>query len=190
MTERVWMLTMDTPGAVCRNSEQRLATMKTVVCWDKDSTLVSTEKRQHLVPRVFAGELTWEQYALACATDEVQEGPAALMRLLAPDHLQFVLTAADDSALDIVLQTFEKASLPVDRIIMKPAGSKLGDDNGGLKVSWMRHLQASYRVVLAVEDWHDTAVRIREDLGIPVVVLNPCYPPELEAAKAIRRGNT
>lgn len=164
--------------------------IRTIVGWDKDSTLVSTEHRQHLVPRIKAGEMSWEDYALACADDVPFDGAATLMRLLAPHHLQYVMTGADDSARDLVLAMFGRHDLPVDRLLMKPRGLEKGPlANAEMKAAWINELHADgFRVVLFVEDWPETADAIREMTGVPVLVLNPCYPPELAAARAYRNG--
>lgn len=165
--------------------------LRSIVGWDKDSTLVSTEHRQHLVPRIRAGELTWEDYALACADDEPFEGAAALMRMLAPNYLQYVMTGADDSARDLVLATFGRYDLPVDKLMMKPRSDDEFSpaDNAQMKSRWIRELQRDgYAVALFVEDWPETADAIREMTGVPVLVLNPCYPPEIAAAKKYRAG--
>lgn len=170
------------------DSEITRGGLRTIVGWDKDSTLVSTEHRQHLVPLVKAGELSWEDYALACAGDQFVEGAVALMRLLAPHHLQFVMTGADNSAKHLVQASFTRQMLPVDRLMMKPRLDTI--DNGELKVRWIKGLERQgFKFVLFVEDWPETADMIRQLTGVPVLVLNPCYPAELEAAKKIRMGN-
>jgi hypothetical protein len=167
--------------------------LRTVVAWDKDSTLVSTMKRQHLVPKIKAGELTWEDYALACGEDEPIEGAVSLMKLLAPHHLQYVMTGADDSARDIVEAQFARLELPVDCLLMKPRSNAEfpPSANACMKARWIWDLRDQGKeVVLFVEDWPETAQMIRDLTDVPVLVLNPCYPPELAAAKVYRAGCT
>lgn len=166
--------------------------IRTIVGWDKDSTLVSTLHRQHLAEKCFEGKLSWEDYALACADDEPFEDVVELMRLLQPHHLQYVMSGADESAASLVQETFARYSVPVDKLLMKPPGWDTSESswNARLKIKWIEELQRDgYDVVLFVEDWPETADLIRKGTDVPVLVLNPCYPPELEAAMAIRKGN-
>jgi hypothetical protein len=161
---------------------------KTAVCWDKDSTLGSTLSRQWMVPEIKKGRKTWDDYSRACSDDPPVEAARVLMRELGRLHSQIVMSGATDCPeARIWLREHE---FPYDGLYLRPKGDYT--ENGLLKVRWIKDLQfTGCRVVLFVEDWPDTADTIRKETGVPVLVLNPCYPAELEAAKAVRRaGNT
>lgn len=162
--------------------------LKTVVAWDKDSTLFDTTDRQWMAAEVRAGKATWEDYAMACESDTPFPGAVQLMRLLAPHHLQYVLTAAHENARDKVLRQFMKHDLPVDRLIMRERFDNT--DGALLKVRWIKGLrEEGLNVILYVEDYPPTAETIAALAEVPVLTLNPCYPPEVEAAQKIRGGN-
>jgi hypothetical protein len=165
-----------------------------VVCWDLDSTLCSTWHRQHMIPAVKAGEKTWDQYAELCAGDEPIEGAVELVRLLAPHNCQIAVSGRSGSAKALTLEWLRTHGVPLDRTIMRPDGDFT--ENGLLKVKVIRQLQRQgLDVRLFIEDWPQAAELIREQTGVPVLVVNPCYPDEgaklgHEQEKAIAGGES
>jgi hypothetical protein len=150
----------------------------TVVAWDLDSTLADTQHRHYMIPKIKDDDpptATWEDYSLAAAGDEPMAGTIRLMRLLAPQHRQVIITGRSAAAFEITRDWLAMHSVPADEIRMRPAGDET--ENGEFKVSEIREIQQDgYEVILMLEDWVDAVRRIEADLpGLPVVGINPFY---------------
>lgn len=157
------------------------------VLWDLDSTLCSTWHRQHMIPAVKAGEKTWDDYAALCGDDDPIEGTVALVRLIAAQNAfiedpekrirQIAVSGRSGSAKMLTLKWLRTHGIPLDRTIMRPDGDCT--ENGLLKVRVIRQLRGEgIDVRLFIEDWPPAAEIIREQTGVPVLVVNPCYPDE------------
>jgi hypothetical protein len=145
------------------------------VIWDLDSTLADTYHRQHMVPQIKAGEAAWVDYSLACAGDTPIEAAVELMWALQPRYYQMVVTGRNESARDLTEAWFREHDVPVDRLIMRADGDHTAD--GRFKLRVLDQLKADgVWPVLFIEDWPQVADEIREQAGIPVLVVNPCYP--------------
>lgn len=151
------------------------SSQRSVVLWDLDSTLCSTWHRQHMIPAIKAGEATWDQYALLCADDEPIEGAVALARLLAPHYRQFAVSGRSGLAATLTSDWVLKHQIPLDQVILRPYGDFT--ENSLLKVKAIGRLRGEgYDVRLFIEDWPPVAQLIRDQTGVPVLVVNPCYP--------------
>lgn len=153
--------------------------------WDKDSTLADSSQRHHMLADCRAGRRTWGEYAAACVNDKPVEAAVTLMRLLGEFCHNIVMSGAEDCPeargwLSTHLALWEHGPLLYDDVRFRQPGDDI--DNGLLKVRWIKEYQdKGYEFALYVEDWPVTAQLIREQTGIPVLVLNPCYPDELAA---------
>ncbi len=143
-----------------------------VVCWDLDSSVRSTVHRRHLLPKIRAGQATWDDYSLLAADDTPIAGSVQLMKLLEDAYWNIAVSGASEAALDLTVTWAEKHSVPLDDYILRPAGDTT--DNGVFKVSVVRRLrEAGLNVLLFVEDWEPAARKIEAETGIPVLGVNP-----------------
>lgn len=152
--------------------------MEEVVCWDLDSSLASTIHRRYLIPKILAGEATWDDYSMRCFDDPPIEGAVALMRLLTdldPEVRHVAVSGRSARAQFLTQQWAVSFAVPLSRYMLRPDGDRT--PNGEWKVSCIRQLQAEgLRVRLFVEDWGPAAAYIREHTGISVLGLNPFDP--------------
>lgn len=149
----------------------------TVVVWDKDSTLANTLHRQPMIPSIRAGEATWEEYSLACRDDTPIAGAVALMRMLRPVFTQVVVSGSSECARLAAESWAVKHRVPWDRLVLRPDGDHT--PNAQFKVAVLRAMkEAGLNVCLLVEDWPEVKTLVEEETGVPVLVVNPCYPPE------------
>jgi hypothetical protein len=156
----------------------------TAVVWDLDSTLASTEQRQPMIEKIEAGELTWDDYSMACEMDEPIAGSIALMRLLRPYHQQIVLSGRSVASQPLTNDWLFRHDVPVDRLLLRHPSEPLGDEHKVEKI--YRIIGSGIRVVLAVEDWKGTAERITREFGIPVLGVNPFYGEQVPHSQALR----
>lgn len=145
-----------------------------VVGWDLDSTVFDTQHRQHMVPEIKAGNGTWEEYSLACTGDTPILASLVAMRVMRQSS-HVAISARYMCAFDATWNVVREHSVPLEEIYLRPDGDNT--DNGVFKVAKLRQLEAmGYHFRLFVEDWPETAAYIRQHTGIPVLVVNPCYP--------------
>jgi hypothetical protein len=156
--------------------------MRTVVLWDLDSTLADTVHRQAMIPAIRAGgegAPTWDDYSRLCLNDDPINGSVTLLYLLYPHYLQYVVTGRSDAAADMTRLWMQRHSIAIDHLEMRPAGDDT--DNAVFKIRHIRQLQASgYRVALFCDDWGPVAELITDETGVPVLGVNPFYPPEVQ----------
>lgn len=149
--------------------------MVEMVGWDLDSSLCSTMHRRHLIPKIRAGEATWDDYSMLCVDDPPIEGAVALMRLMKEmDHRvrHVAISGRSARAMRLTNAWADKHRVPLSRIMLRPDGDHT--PNGPWKVQCIRKLEAEgNQVRLFVEDWDETARYVREHTGIPVLGLNP-----------------
>lgn len=147
-----------------------------VILWDKDSTLAHTLHRQHMIEQIKAGQATWNDYSLACEGDGVIDGTAALMRLLsASGWLQFIVSGANAEAEPQIRAWALAHRIPYDGLILRATGNH--QPNPAFKIGQIHALRdCGQEPMLFVEDWPACADQIREATGVPVLVVNPCYP--------------
>lgn len=160
----------------------------TAVVWDLDSVLAKTEHRHWMVPEIKAGRLTWEDYALAAADDIPDPAAVDLLRLLSLSHLQAVVTNRSAAARELTQRWFERHEIPARRLIMRPAAEAKTNVSERDAYEWKARQileleSAGVAVLLAFEDWPDAAAVIRELTGVPVMVVNPCYPEDPDSSR-------
>jgi hypothetical protein len=157
-----------------------------IVAWDLDSTIASTVHRRHLIPEVQTDSPAWHAYSKACAEDEPIEGTIALMRLLRLFVRQHIVTGRSELARPDTRDWLSRHDVPCDLLVMRAvADDRVPGEE--LKIRYIRRVRAAgNEVVLFVDDWEPAAVAIRRATGVPVLVVNPCDPPELQLA-AIRQ---
>lgn len=143
-----------------------------VACWDLDSTVRSTMQRRHLLPKIRAGQATWDDYSLLAADDVPIPGSVALMRMLENVYWNFAVSGTSAAALDLTRQWAKRHDVPLHDYLLRPAGDTT--ENGVFKVGVIRQLQdAGLKVVLFLEDWEPAARYITEQTGVPVLGINP-----------------
>lgn len=147
--------------------------MAEVVGWDLDSSVCCTMHRRHLVPKIRAGQATWDDYSDLCVDDEPIEGAVALMRFMSqlnPKVQHVAISGRSVRALELTQAWAHLHGVPFSRYMLRPDDQ----DNELWKVRCIRQLQAEgYTVRLFFEDWDRVARYIREHTGVPVVGLNP-----------------
>jgi len=152
-----------------------------VILWDKDSTLADTLHRGYMVARIATGELTWTDYSMAAADDGIIEGPVRLLRLLRNAGWRNIIVSGANTEAELPIRKWAtRHSVHFDGLVLRATGNHQG--NGPYKVAVIAELRAmGLEPVLYVEDWAEVATQIREETGVPVLVVNPCYPPEATA---------
>jgi hypothetical protein len=162
--------------------------LRTVVLWDLDSTLADTVHRQGMIPAILAGgegAPTWEDYSMLCSGDTPVAGAVALLNLLYPSHLQHVVTGRSAVAYGLTRRWLADHSVLADHLEMRPAGDST--PNATFKIGYIQGLQAAgYRVILYCEDWPPIAQEVGEATGVPVLGVNPFYPPAV-ALETVQR---
>jgi len=144
-----------------------------VIAWDLDSSMFNTSQRHWMIPEIRAKHKTWEDYSMACEYDEPFPAAVALCCMFAPHARQVAISGRKECALDLTWASVRRHGIPLDDIMLSPpriAGDKF-------KVDGIRKLKKDgYLVRLFVEDDPRVAEVIREMTGVPVLVVNPCYP--------------
>ncbi len=156
--------------------------MTSVVLWDLDSTLANTMHRQPMIPLIKAeAGPTWEDYSMACTDDTPVEGAVTLVRLLShlePLVAQYGVSGRSEAARDLTLAWFARHDIPLDGLFLRPAGDHT--PNGIYKVGVITQLRDSgLNVALFVEDWAETAAYIREETGVPVLLVQGDYDEDV-----------
>jgi hypothetical protein len=150
---------------------------KPVVLWDKDSTLANTYHRQYMIPLIRERKATWNDYHSACLDDKPIDGTVTLMRLLEPFYHNIVVSGASKSAEPLIRKWAEMYNVPITDMILRP--DKDHRLNADFKVGVIQSMQeAGINPVLFVEDWPVVAEQIFRVTGVPVLVINPCYPED------------
>jgi hypothetical protein len=152
-----------------------------VAVWDLDSTLANTLHRQWMVPLCRSGERSWAEYSDMCLDDELFQDAAALMHLLHEQKvLNLVVSARNESARTNTLTWIRRHRLPV--LILRLRPDEIAAVNGSQhewKAQEILDIHKRFgNVRMVFEDWPETAEVIREITGFPVLVVNPCYPPD------------
>jgi hypothetical protein len=153
-----------------------------IVAFDFDSTIASTVRRRPLIPADKDDGPGWQAYSQACADDEPIEGTVALMRVLRSFLSLHIVTGRSELARSASVAWLRRFDVPYDRLFMR----SVSDDrlpNAYLKIKYIRQMARSgNEVVLFVEDWEPCAREIRTATGVPVLMVNPCDPLELQLA--------
>lgn len=146
--------------------------VRSVVCFDLDSTLADTTQRHWMIPDIRAGLKTWDDYSMACSMDSVIVSSAIMLRMLYPYNRIHIISGRGSCAYDRTQAWLENNVIPFDRITLRPDST----DNSVFKVSEVKKLQAEgLDVRLFVDDSPDISAHIREHTGVSVFTVNPCY---------------
>lgn len=152
--------------------------MDEVIGWDLDSTVASTVHRRYLIPKIRAGEATWDDYSVLCTEDDPIEGSIELMKLMDemnPWVRHVAISGRSERAMSRTVTWCTDHGAPFFRYMLRPDGDYT--PNGEWKVRCIRNLESEgYRVRLFFEDWDQTAKYIREHAKVPVVGINPFDP--------------
>lgn len=147
-----------------------------VIGWDLDSTMFSTRGRHGMIPLIRAGHATWDDYAMACESDKPFPGAVALCHLLSQVGRQVAISGRSALALDLTWKVVRHYKIPLDDIMLRPSGDLT--PTAVFKVARIRDLERQgYIVRLFLEDDPEVAELIMQMTGVPVMVVNPCYPP-------------
>lgn len=163
----------------------RMRPERPIVGFDKDSTISDSSQRHHMLAACMAGTLSWDVYSAACKDDKPITAAIELMWMLSPSYLTVVMSGATECP--EAMEWLEYHDVPADDVKYRQAGDYT--ENGLLKVRWIKEYQAAgYEVAMFVEDWPETAETIRAATGVPVLVLNPCYPDEVALLREYRES--
>jgi hypothetical protein len=143
-----------------------------VVCWDKDGTLADNSQRQWMVPLIKEGKRTWGDFVAACVDDVPVPAALALMRMLASQYRQAILSGSEECP--EAYAWLNKHKVPYHSAYFRQRGD--GTESGLLKARWIKEMQANgCEVMLYVEDVPEIAEVIRREAGVPVLLLNSGY---------------
>lgn len=157
------------------------------VLFDLDSTIANTYHRQHMVPAIRDGKLTWDDYAMACAEDETFPGVVRLATLMWMHFQVHIVSGRSDVALDLTDRWLRRYGVPFDVLKLRPPGHY--ESNSEFKISYIRELKAAgIDASLFVEDWKSTGDEITAATGVPCLIVNPCYPEDAPEGKEIGHG--
>lgn len=157
--------------------------LKTAVGFDLDSSLANTRHRWDLSPMKDPAS-NWDKYCAARMGDTPFAGPVAAARLHYPHHQVHIWSGSEESSRLVTVHWLDLHKIPFDDLRQRQEGD--GTPNGELKAHFILELrERGIETVLYFED-HPNSARIIEELtGVPVIVLNPCYPEDEEK---FRRG--
>lgn len=159
--------------------------IRTAVGFDMDSTLANTRHRWGLSPMADPSS-NWEKYCAARMGDLPFRGPATLARLSHPVHQVHIWSGSEESSREVTRAWLDLHQVPFDDLRQRPFGDHT--PNGLLKARFILELrERGIETVLYVEDHPDSARTIEHLTGVPVLVVNPCYPEDEEK---FRRGRS
>jgi hypothetical protein len=150
------------------------AYLRTAVLFDKDSTLFDTRQRWYLSP-MRDPRSSWSRYSQACTGDAPMPGPIQALRLHYQHHQVHIVSGASDDARLEIIELLSMHEVPYDVLRLKAPTDQR--ENAEYKVAYAEELRASgIEPVLFYEDWGPAAARIAT--VVPVIGVNPFYPPE------------
>jgi hypothetical protein len=148
--------------------------------WDLDSTVCDTLHRAPMVERIRSGKeaVSWDDYSMLCGDDLPIEGSVALMREWSgPGALVHVAVSGRSvCAEDKTWSWIKQHKVPLKAVILRPDGDHT--PNGAWKsrvILSIQRLGGDVRIFF--EDWDKAAEVIRKETGVPVMGVNPFYPP-------------
>jgi hypothetical protein len=148
-----------------------------LIGWDLDSTVFNTLHRQHMIPLIKKKKLTWEDYSLACVDDTVLPGRIEMMEAFHVGNFFNVgISGRNDVAREQTWQVIHKFGVPLDAVSLREHGDFR--PNGEYKVSKILEWQKFLSMKVFFEDWREAGEVITAGTGVPVVVLDACYPEE------------
>ena len=167
---------------------------KAVALWDFDSTLRNSAQRHHLSPANCPGS-TWDDYSAAGIDDEPMHGSIMTLRLLYVAGIRnHIISGSSESARALSLQWLDRhvGLQHVESVRLRPAGDHR--KNEVYKAAHVQEVREQGLIpVVFFEDWPPAAEHIQRETGVPVVVVNPCYPCKncgMTAEQIARIGQT
>jgi hypothetical protein len=167
---------------------------RAVALWDFDSTLRDSAQRHHLSPANCPGS-TWDDYSAAGIDDEPMHGPIMTLRLFHAMGLRnHIISGSNESAHALSLEwlSLHVGLQHIESVRLRAAGDHR--ENGAYKAAYVEEVRARSLIpVVFFEDWPPAAEHIQRETGVPVVVVNPCYPCKncgLTAEQIARIGQT
>lgn len=160
-----------------------MITARTAVVYDLDSTIAHTVHRHDLFPTEWSREVrdVWVKYCMACPGDTPLEGTVARMRMDWQHHQVHICTGRMIEAESLTKEWLEKYAIPYDAIKMREFEDTEATKNSDLKISYILHLRdQDIDVKLVYEDNPVISAAIHEKTGVPVLGINPFYPPGKE----------
>jgi uncharacterized HAD superfamily protein len=156
-----------------------------IVTVDIDSTLADTRHRVGLIDTNDREATDWLAYAKACADDEPTD-VIALLRLLDLNYGIVLVTsrpagARSETETWLALQAVPYDALVMNESVMDTTGRYM--DATEHKVAALRDLNTRFEIVLHIDDWWQTAEAVKDQLGIPVVVVRVYDPRAVELVK-------
>jgi hypothetical protein len=156
--------------------------LATAVGYDLDSTLCDTRHRWDLAPTADPGS-TWDIYSAARTGDFPLPGPVASARLHYPHHQVHIFSGSSESSRLVTLDWLNLHRVPYDVLRQRKAGDRRA--NAALKIGYILELrELGIEMTLFYEDHPDVAAAIEAETGVPVLVVNPCYPEDLQEWRA------
>ena len=162
---------------------------RTVVTFDLDSTLASTEHRRNLLPTgLESSELTagaFIPYSLACDKDPVVPGPQALFHVLQEYAEVWVVSARSGHAMEKTVTWLHKYGMRPSGVILEGDEDRVSTHgwHGRYKAAAMQHVEklTGQRPWLHVDDVPGLTPDLAE-VGVPLLVVQ--RPEAIEAAWA------
>ena len=162
-----------------------ITSIRVAAGFDLDSTIANTEHRRHLMPHVTPGS-TWDDYAAACPGDTPVEGVIAVMRALHPTHQIHIVSGRSGSAEALTRAWLAEHDVPYDFLCLRGAGDVSA--NGMAKARYLTGLAGQgVKPVVFFDDWPGAAEIIREEAGVPVVLVSAGHG-EYESGPAAPAG--
>jgi hypothetical protein len=152
--------------------------LRTAVGFDLDSTLADTRHRWRLSPAADP-ESTWDRYCAARAGDRPIPGTVAALRAHYLYHQIHLFSGSEASSEGVTRQWLDRHRIPFDSLRQRMPGDRRS--NAEIKIAYIRELHASgTEMILYYEDHPDVARDIEAETDVPVLVVNPCYPEDLD----------
>lgn len=147
-----------------------------IVLSDLDSTIADTSPRHHLTPHRDPAS-SWEAYALACSGDLPMRGPIRALQIYASLYPIHIVSLRHAAATGRTKRWLKRYDVPYDVLRLRRESEP--NDSAEYKISYIREVRdQGFEPILFLEDWPDTARAIEAETGVPVLVVNPCYPPK------------
>lgn len=155
----------------------------TAVVYDLDSTIAHTVHRHDLFPTEWSREArdAWVKYCMACPDDTPIAGTVARMRMDWPHYQVHICTGRMIETEALTKEWLGKYNIPYDALKMREFEDTEAVKNSDLKINYILHLRAKGTdVELMYEDNPAISAAIHKKTQVPVLGINPFYPPGKE----------
>ncbi len=152
-----------------------------IVVFDRDGTLASVD----WVRPVEGSTMSWHRFNAAMPFDAVVPYTAELLRAVPDGVGRFMFSGraqgdrkGEDFRFWQMLAWLEKNNLPIDKLMMRPAGDQRRDSI--IKQEFLDLVSTQFRVVLAVDDRDQVCDEVWRANNVPLVqVVDPSVDPML-----------